>query len=348
MERIKPHISGGERTRTLLAVLCSAVAAIIVVSAGPAPQAAASGSEYQWPVKPFDQPHPIRGSFGDPRTVFRAPPTETGVLRGTGSFAFHFGVDISAPGGTKVYPVLSGVISTVTSHWVAVDVGNGRVFQYWHITPTVRAGDRATMGKTVLGITTDYFQHLHFSELQDSRPVNPLRLGGLSPYADTTIPAVKEITMRRTQTSSDLMPNLINGEVLMVVEAYDRPELPIPWPWNNMPVTPAKITWRIQHMAGRVVVKTHVARDVRFTIPQQEHYWDYYARGTFQNMSVFGNHYSYGQPGSFLFKLTKAPFDTTRLRDGVYDLIVTVSDIAGNHSSTSLRFTVDNDPEARS
>ena len=342
MTKIKTQISGGERTRTLFLLFASVVASLFVLAGTPTHQAVAAGGEYQWPVKPFDQPHPIRGSFGDPRTIFRAPPTEEGVLRGGGSFAFHFGVDISAPGGTNVYPVISGVVSTVTSHWVGVDVGDGRVFQYWHITPTVREGDRATIGKTVLGITTDYFQHLHFSELQDGRPVNPIRAGGLSPYVDTTIPLVKEITLRGTATGPDLVPNMVHGKVLLIAEAYDRPELAIPAPWNNMPVSPAKITWRIQHMTGRIVVRTRVARDVRVTIPKQERYWEYYARGTFQNMSVFGKHYSYGQPGCFLFKLTKSSFDTTSLRDGVYDLVVTVTDIAGNSSKSALRFTIRN------
>jgi hypothetical protein len=296
-------------------------------------------------MKPFDKPHAIRGSFGDPRTVFAAPPTNSGLMTGGGKFNFHWGVDISAPDGTKVYPALSGVVSAVTPTWVAVDVGNGRSFQYWHIKPTVHRGDHATAGKTLLGITMDGFQHLHFSELKNGAPVNPLRAGGLAPYADTTVPAVTAITMRRSHTSGDLMPNLIGGRVLMVVEAYDRPEMQIPWPWNNMPVTPARITWRIQRMTGRIVVPTHVARDVRFHNPRNEQYWDYYARGTFQNMSVFAKHYSYGQPGSFLFKLTRSPFDTATVRDGVYDLIVTVSDIAGNSSSRALRFTIENREE---
>ena len=347
MTNITPHISGGERTRVLL--LLAATLALVLVGFGAAAvqRAESSSGSYEWPMKPFDKPHPIRGSFGDPRTVFTAPPTPNGLMTGGGQFNFHWGVDISAPGGTRVYPVLSGVVSIVTPTWVAVDVGNGRVFQYWHIKPSVRKGQHATMGETVLGITTDYFQHLHFSELKNGRAVNPIREGGLAPYADTTVPFVKEIAMRRSQTSGDLMPNLVSGKVLMIAEAYDRPELAIRWPWNNMPVSPARITWRIERMTGRVVVPTHVTRDVRLFIPSNERYWDYYARGTFQNMSVFGHHYSYGQPGRFLFKLTKAPFDTHRLRNGVYDLVVIVSDIAGNKSSTKLRFTVDNHSEAR-
>jgi hypothetical protein len=68
-----------------------------------------------------------------------------------------------------------------------------------------------------------------------------------------------------------------------------------------------------------------------------------YARGTYQNQTVFGNHYSYVERGAYLFKV--APhFDTRTLRDGVYDLIVRASDIRGNSGSHTLRFTVHNRP----
>jgi hypothetical protein len=69
-----------------------------------------------------------------------------------------------------------------------------------------------------------------------------------------------------------------------------------------------------------------------------------YARGTFQNMAVFGSHYSYLQPGCFLFRLTRTPLDTTRLPDGVYDLVVTATDIRGNSGSLSRTFSVHNAP----
>ena len=65
-------------------------------------QAAASPAGYGWPVKPFDREHPVRGNFGDPRTVFAGPPTRRTLMAAGGSFQFHFGVDISAPNGTAV------------------------------------------------------------------------------------------------------------------------------------------------------------------------------------------------------------------------------------------------------
>src|SRR3977135_4525787 len=61
---------------------------------------------YSWPFRPFNTQHPIRGMFGDPRTVY-----EDAVLAAfdsSGFFSFRQGVDISAPDGTPVCPFVSG------------------------------------------------------------------------------------------------------------------------------------------------------------------------------------------------------------------------------------------------
>ena len=114
--------------------------------------------------------------------------------------------------------------------------------------------------------------------------------------------------------------------------------------WAGLPVTPALLTWRIQGVAGKVVVPNRVAWDVRASEPKNGGFWQAYARGTFQNMSVFGSHYSYLQRGMYDFKLTPKPFDTRKLQDGVYDLVFTAVDTRGNRSSLSQRFLVHNRP----
>ena len=338
MNTLTAHISRGARRRTILFLVSC------IVAAGWSSAASAASGGYGWPVKPFDRPHPIRGSFGDPRTVFLAPPTQAGLLTGSGAFSFHFGVDISAPDRTSVYPVVSGTVTQVTNDWVGVDVGNGRSFQYWHIKPAVKRGQHVDTDKTVLGTILGGCQHVHFTELQDGHAVNPLALGHLAPYSDTTKPSVENISFRATETGPDLMPTFIRGRVEMVAEAYDTPALSVPGAWHGMPVAPALVTWRIQGLAGKILVHETIAADFRSTIPANSLFWSYYARGTYQNMSVFGPHYSWRQPGCFLFKLTRAPFDTKSLHDGVYDLVVTATDIRGNHSSLSRRITIHNRP----
>ena len=89
---------------------------------------------------------------------------------------------------------------------------------------------------------------------------------------------------------------------------------------------------------------TRIAFDVRRYLPAPRDFWRVYARGTHQNMSVFGKHYSYMQPGVYLFRLAPGGFDTRSLPDAVYELVVTATDIRGNHSSYTQRFSVHNRP----
>lgn len=321
--------------------LALVLAAIALAATGSAGAARAAGGPYGWPVKPFHAPHPIRGSFGDPRTVFSGPPTRLTLLSGGGSFQFHFGVDISAPDGTAVYPVESGTVARVSSEWLSVGNGAGRVFQYWHIKPLVPVGRRVVAGVTVLGRILRDCGHVHLTEIDDGVDVNPLQAGHLTPYGDTTAPTVASIEFRRSVASADVLPELVNGRLEIVAAAYDLPTLHVAAPWSDLPVTPAVVSWRIQTPAGRVVVPARTVYDVRSTLPRAP-FWTVYARGTHQNMSVFGRHYSYMQPGTYLFRLAPGGFDTRTLRDGVYELVVTASDIAGNTASLSQRFCVGN------
>ena len=346
MFKLKTPIPRGERTRALFCLLLACLAAAFIVHCvALEPKARASSGGYQWPLKPFDRPHPIRGGFGDPRTVFSVPPTEDGLMTGSGKFAFHFGIDIWGRNGTAVYPVVSGRVVRVSHdkprEAVEVLATNGRSFQYWHIRPMVRPQQHVEAGVTVLGTILAPYEHVHFAELQGDRVVNPLALGHLTPYADTKEPEVESISLRRTETGSALLPNFVRGRVLMVAEAYDTRQLHIPGVWQPMPVAPALVTWRLTRLGGKAAARG-VAADFRRSTPPNGRFWDHYARGTYQNMSVFGPRYSWGQPGRFLFKLTRTPFDTSSVPDGVYDLEVTVTDIRGNTSSKALRLTIHN------
>ncbi len=328
----------------LVLALCGGTAAQSTSAAHAA--AAKQNSEiyaYTWPVKPFDQPHPVRGSFGDPRTVFAGPPTQRTLLSGTGAFSFHDGVDISVPNGTAVYPVESGTVKAVMQGWIAVDSAD-RSFQYWHISSDVTVGQHVEADVTVLGHILRSCGHVHLTEIYGGTAVNPLAPGHLGPYADTSTPAVTAVSFRQTVTSSDLMPEILRGRVEIVASAHDLPSLPVHGVWHDLPVTPALVEWRVQRTNGKVVVPTRVTYDVRQHLPSFRDFWRIYARGTHQNMSVFGKHYSYMQPGNYLFRLTPGGFDTRTLRDDVYELVVTATDISGNHSSFVQRFSVHNRP----
>jgi murein DD-endopeptidase MepM/ murein hydrolase activator NlpD len=320
-----------------------ALLASAALAAGPG----AASASYGWPVKPFHRQHPVRGSFGDPRTVFTAPPTADGVLHGAGHFSFHEGVDISAPNGTRVYPVRDGRVTVASleksRERVVVVSADGVSFEYWHLTPHVRVGEWVVTDRTVLGTILKPAGHVHLTEVDAGRIVNPLAARHITPYRDETVPRVEAIGLQLA-TGNAAMVNFVRGRIALVAEAYDTPAIPVPGIWRGLPVAPALVTWRIQKPRGKVVVPEHVAADFRSTIPPDAAFWNVYARGTFQNMAVFGQHYSYLEPGCFLFRLTPTPLDTAQLPDGVYDVVVTATDVRGNSSSRSQRFTVHNRP----
>ena len=337
------HTSSGARRHTFLSLAALAAAVILldlVLSVAPA---SAADSGYNWPVKPFDQPHPVRANFGDPRTTFHGPPTPRGLITSGGIFEFHFGIDISVPDGTPVYPVRSGIALLLSGRTVTVDSGHGFVTEYWHIVPTVNAGQQVTAHQTVLGHVMRGYEHVHFTERDHGHAVNPLAPGRLTPYADGTTPTVHSISFRESDAGPEVLPEYVHGRVVLIAQASDMPAMPVPGVWNNLPVAPALLTWRIARAKdGKIALGEQTAFDVRATLPPDQAFWQCYAKGTRQNMSTFGEQRAWREPGVYLYKLTRLPFDTTRLPNGIYRLVVNATDIRGNHSSSSQVFIVRN------
>lgn len=346
------HTSSGAQRRTLGGTSRALAAAALVLAAaaasnhtvtteaaaGRTPQVAAS---YNWPVKPFRRAHPVRGNFGDPRTTFKAPATVRGLMTGNGVFAFHFGVDISAPDGTPVYAVRDGVASLRGGRTVRAEHGDGLATEYWHIVPAVRPGQEIEAEKTVLGYVMKGYEHVHFSEFRNGVTVNPLAPGHMGPYRDRTVPSLGGVSFRRG--SSEILPELVSGRIRLLVQAYDMPALRVPGVWNGLPVAPARLTWLVKRATdGRVAVARRESFDVRRTIPSNDAFWSVYARGTRQNMSTFQGRRSWRQPGVYVFALTRDPLDTRKLRNGIYRLVVTAEDIRGNESTTTQTFIVRN------
>jgi murein DD-endopeptidase MepM/ murein hydrolase activator NlpD len=348
----KPHINTFRSSCSILALLSAALAvsvgatdAAMPVPATVTPRVSAprliSGS-YRWPVKPFDRPHPVRGNFGDPRTTFRAPATTRGLMSGSGVFAFHFGVDISAPDGTPVYPVRSGVARLCGARNVHVDSPGRFAAEYWHIVPVVRPGQRVVAYTTILGHVQKGYEHVHFSELRRGFFVNPLAPGHLGPYRDSTSPSVDELVFR-TEDGTRLDADEVHGTVELLASASDRQNEPVPGDWAGMPVSPAIVTWHLERADGTPLEPERVAFDVRARLPRNVDFWRYYARGSQQNIPNFEGRRMWHRAGVYLYELARAPLDTTRLADGVYRLVVTAGDAAGHRASSGQDFTVRNE-----
>jgi hypothetical protein len=298
---------------------------------------AGTASAYPWPLKPFDRQHPIRGFFGDPRTVY-----ENGILAGAfdgpSFISFHQGVDIAAPNGTPVYAVEDGTVHYLGAATLNLITGHDVTFQYFHITPVAGEGQHAVAEKTVLGYVQPPYGHVHITEIDGIRAVNPLQRGHLTPYRDRTIPRVRDIVVRNL--SGDVQtPVGLCGRVELDVDAYDPQPLPVPGTYRGLPVAPAFVQWSMTRVGGKTVVAPKTVADFRQTLPGNAQFFDVYAKGTYENSPRFGAQQYAGMPGRYLFLLS-ANFDTTNVPNGNYTVSVRVADVRGNHSTGSERISI--------
>jgi Peptidase family M23 len=275
-----------------------------------------AASAYGWPVKPFYQQHLIRGYFNDPR------------LSGDES-GFHFGVDISAPDGTPVYAIDPG---TVRVHGQTVSIAprrGGHRLSYWHVVPAVVKGQRVRRHQ-LIGHVVAGAEHVHLAEYKDGTYINPLRLGGLAPYIDDTVPQIPRLTFY--SGGRPIAPEAVTGTVDMTAEAFDTPPVPIPLPWNQAIFTPSLIRWRI--VQGQNTIRPwETPVDFRTFLLPINLFTFVYAPGTFQNKA--------GRRGRYEFYLAHQ-FDTRVLPNGSYVLQVDALDEQENVGQALFAFTVRN------
>lgn len=307
MTTTKPHINRSTAVRTTLVILITGLVAAAATAAPSAPTAGAvtqttstlsvlsstittvpRRSSYTWPIKPFDRQHPVRGFLDDPR------------IGRTGSTAFHFGIDISAPDGTPVYAVEGGKVYMDNKMAVAVVAPNGHSFGYWHIVPVVKSHQIVSRHQ-LLGHIGKGWEHVHFAERTGGVYVNPLRDGGLGPYVDHTAPQVTRVAL--------------HGSAL-VAAAYDTPDLVVPGDWTGLPLTPALIRWRV---AGGT---WHTAIDSRGTMRPRPDFAKVFTPTTRQNHKH--------EPGLYAYYLER----DWKSR-GPVNVQVAVSDTTGNTTTVT-------------
>jgi hypothetical protein len=299
---------------------------------------------YGWPVRPFDKQHPIRGGFGDPRTVFQLS-FFGDPWNGPGRFSFHNGVDISAPADTPVYPVASGIARPSGNAQVDVVAplpnGRRRVFQYDHIKLNVTDGQPVVARKTIIGWVQASAGHVHLAEIDGYEVTNPLRKGHLTPYVDRTRPHVGSIRLAWATNGAEIGSIGVCGRVALTAEAFDLPPLRAPAPWTGLPLAPALLTWKVTRLDGHVLIPAHVAADFRATLPPSSQFWTTYARGTYQNAPRFGLQQFSAMPGRFIYTLS--PYlDTHSLPNGVAVITVVATDMRGRSGALTRRISVFN------
>jgi hypothetical protein len=290
-----------------------ALVALVAVLCAPAAGA------YSWPLKPFDSAHPIRGAFGDPRFHLDAE----GALS-----AFHFGVDIAAPDGTRVYAVEPGYVHARASS-VAVQNRTGRVFGYWHIVPAVHTGQHVRRHQ-LLGRVAKGWGHLHFAESLHGAYKNPLRKGALTPFFDRSVPVIESVGLL-SPGGGGVNPSHVTGPIDIAASIYELPPLADPPPWQVARLTPALIWWTLSGANGFSLSPLVV--DFGLGLPLNGLYNWIYATGSYQNKA--------NRPGHYVFWLAHG-LNTADLPDGRYDLTVSAENTRGQIGTTTISLVTAN------
>jgi hypothetical protein len=136
-----------------------------------------------------------------------------------------------------------------------------------------------------------------------------------------------------SRNGRELSPDEVSGAVDVIAEAHQMPPLAVPAPWRGLPVTPARLRWRVRR-GGRTVRAWHVPVDFGKTLLPQDAFRRIYAPGTRQNRA--------GTPGLYRFFLAHT-WSTRLLPDGHYGLEVEACDLYGNTGARTLPFTIAND-----
>jgi hypothetical protein len=299
---------------------------LVLLLALAAPSAALA---YQWPLRPFDRQHAIRGNFDDPR-----------LLRGyidvkvDNPSSFHSGVDIQAPDGSPVYAIESGVVDLINGGAIAVASPfltwrPPLVFGYWHVVPVV-GNFQLVARHQLLGYVRVGAGHVHLSEQRFGTYVNPLRRAGLNPYVDRVPPRIDKISIYRAGTREELRPDAVSGRVDLVVEATDpSPIQPRP-PWSDVVLSPERITWG-GLFDGDWLPVSYRPQSIDFRSLWRVPLDSVYAPGSYQN--------SANEAGRYRFWLIRG-LDTSLLLERENTVWVRASDVRDNVTVRTLEFSV--------
>jgi hypothetical protein len=320
-----------------------------------------------WPVRPKQRQHPMRGSFLDPR-----PDPALGAI-------YHTGVDIAVrddrpesgapPDRThRVYAIEGGVVEQATPPGVCGNVRVGH-FGYGHVDARVAEGQHVQAGQFI-GWTCRGWWHVHLTEFYfpgDGRRllVNPLRPNGkLKPYGDKAPPVIHEVRFHRPaeprwgrrfgsfarlpQAGRRLDKSRLSGIVDVRARVSD-PQSFIGWfrdvPALAAPHHPYRLgLLLVDRRNARVILRRTVF--IALTEPPLE-LGQHYAPGTTQNLSakVCLNRGPAACDGVYWFRLFQRPYwDTTKLRNGRYFLVVRAWDAAGNRARRDVEIAIDNPP----
>ena len=264
-----------------------------------------------WPLKPFHQQHAIRAGIDEVRP---------GNL--------HVAVDVQANTSQSVYAIQSGHASPAATGSFGdykITVGD---FTYWHIVPSVGAGQYVHAYRTVIGHVENRFGHIAFEQGGDNGYLNPLRpRGPLQPYTDSVAPVIGH-------------PHIYpDGHV--IVAAFDPQSFVHRQSYQTPVLALAGLAWRLYTVKGRPLTGLNWAlRASGYLSPGLKHV--IFAPGAmnpgfacFHTRVVCIPNWTYNLAGGLT-----GPLPIASLPNGRYRLTVYAEDFKGNSSALDDSFTL--------
>jgi hypothetical protein len=149
----------------------------------------------------------------------------------------HIGVDIQSGEGEEVYALQDGRAVVVRRRDGDMFVRVG-AFEYWHLVPSVKTGERVRAYVTLLGTVRPGYRHVHLSERVGGRYLNPLRPGGrmLVPWVERAPPVID-------------LPQVQGSQV--TVRAFDPQTFARRIPYETPVLAPAALAFRLYSLDGR-------------------------------------------------------------------------------------------------
>ncbi len=231
---------------------------------------------YNWPCAPFDQQHPINGTFCENRP--------------SGSISihhFHDGVDIDLAQGNNVYSVIDGTVTgigTAAVYGINAYVRVGR-YAYVHVnaSPGIQVGSVVKAYETVIG-TTNSWNHIHLKDGNPGSEINPLRKdSGLSPMNDPYFPAIDAVNFYINGTTTRFADRRVTGLVDIVAKARDKTDNWVLGDNNGI----YSIGYQIYDSTGSVALTDPVQNFTFYHIPPS----DAYVTNVFFTGSDISNYY---------------------------------------------------------
>jgi murein DD-endopeptidase MepM/ murein hydrolase activator NlpD len=164
---------------------------------------------YPYPLKPFNEPHSVTGSFGE--------------YRGPTDAHFHNGTDIPDNDGTNVYAVADAVVSGISTTGVNAYIRAGdNVYVHIIPNPALPIGTPVKKGETVIGTILSGQGHVHLSEGPAGAYLNAIRpTGGLTPFVDTWKPVISNLKFWHLESGQSLTANALAGNVKITMQVRD-------------------------------------------------------------------------------------------------------------------------------